>query len=314
MAACRAGDRVGPAVSEPTLRWQPPEGRHIALPSGSCFYREAGGGAPPIVLLHGLPDDSRVYGCVQPILSRHHRTLAPDLFGWGVSEPNEGLIFGFDTLGRNLAQFLDAHGLDDVVLVAQDMSGPAAVRWAAANPARMRALVLLNTYYGWNSARMPPVLKLLHMPYLGRLMRRFIDIGRPGLSWYLYRWQVGSLLARRTLETDRLLRRFHTVFRRSRQARRAFHAINDELVAQIDGNQRRLGVLTGLQCPTLIAWGQRDRYLGPPVARQFHRLVPGSELRMIPDAGHLVQLEAPDALAELIIGFIARHPSPVAPD
>ena len=295
-------------------RWAPPEGRHIALSSGSCFYREAGSGAPPIVLLHGLPDDSRVYGCVQPILSRRHRVLAPDFLGWGLSRPNEGLSFGFDLLDRNLAQFLEAHELDEVVLVAQDMSGAPAIRWAAAHPERMRALVLLNAYYGWNSARMPPVLKLLHAPYLGKLLRRFIDIGRPGISWQLYRWQVGHLWARRTPEAERLLRHFHAVFRHSRQARRAFHAINDELAAQIDRNQRRLDILTGLQCPTLIAWGQRDPYLGPPVARQFHRLVPGSDLQMIPDAGHFVQLEAPEALAELIASFVERHPRPVVPD
>ena len=282
-----------------------PEGRYVELPGGASFCREAGQGAPTIVLLHGLPVDSRIYSKLQPILAQRHRTLAPDFLGWGESRPNQALTFGFDALDRNLAQLIDSYGLDDVVLVAHDMSGPAAIRWAAANAARTRALVLLNTYYGWNSARMPPALKLMHLPYLGRLARRFIGVGRRGLSWQLYRWQVGTLWAHRTPEVERVLRSFHSVFERSPRARAAFHAINDELVSQIDANQRRLEVLTELRSPTLIVWGARDRYMRPAVARQFHRVLPCSELNLIPEAGHFVHMETPQETARVIESFLS---------
>ena len=290
------------------IDWSPPPGREIALLSGTCFYREAGEGAPTIVLLHGLPTDSRVYARLQPLLARRFSTLAPDFFGWGASKPNDGLPFGFDMLDRNLEQFVTAHGLDRVVLVAQDMSGPPAIRWAAAHPDRIGALVLLNTYYGWNSARMPPILKLLHAPVLGRLLRRLIGVGQPGLSWRLFRWQTGRVWARRGPDTERILRTFHGVFRHATDARAAFHAINDQLVGHVNANQRRLDIVTGLDCPTLILWGGKDPYLRPSVARQFHRLIPNSQVRMVADAGHFLQLESPDEVAQAIAGFVQGLP------
>ena len=293
-------------AADPAPDWAPPQGRHIEVPAGDCFVRESGQGEPTIVLLHGLPDDSRIYGYLQPRLAAAHRTVTPDFLGWGSSQPNEGLSLGFDMLDRTLAQILDALELERVVLVAHDMSGPAAIRWTAAHPERAAALVLLNTYYGWNSARMPLALKLLHLPYVGRLVRRFLDIGRTGLSWHVYRWQVGQVWPGWTADFDRLLRMFHGVFRHSRTARRAFHTVNNEIVDQIKSNQRSLETLTALGTPTLILWGARDPYLRPSVARQFHRLVPSSELHMVSSAGHFLQLQAPDEIADLILRFVTR--------
>jgi haloalkane dehalogenase len=293
-------------ATDPGSDWAPPEGRHVKIAAGNCFVREAGRGQPPVVFLHGLPDDSRIYGCLQPRLATAHRTFAPDFFGWGYSQPNEGLSLGFAMLDRTLTQVLDALDLERVVLVAHDMSGPAAIRWCAAHPQRAHALVLLNTYYGWNSARMPLALKLLHLPYVGRLVRRFLDIGRTGLSWQAYRLQVGEVWPGRAADSERLLRMFHGVFRHSQTARRAFHTVNNEIVGQIDTNQRSLETLTALRTPTLILWGGQDPYLKPAVARQFHRLVPDSQLHMIADAGHFLQLQAPDEVADLILRFLQR--------
>lgn len=293
-------------ADEQEIDWAPPDGRLIDLPAGACFVRVSGRDDPAIVLLHGVANDSRVYGRLQPALAAAHRTIAPDFFGWGFSDPNDGLSLGFDTLDRTLDQLIDALELDRVVVVAQGMSGPSAIRWAASAPDRAHALVLLNTYFGWNSARMPPMLKLLHLPGVGRLVRRFIDIGHTGISWHAYRWQVGRLWASTSHENERMLRVFQSVFRHSTTARRAFHTINDEIVDQIDENQRNLETLTSLDVPTLVLWGQRDPYLKPAVARQFHRLIPRSELHMVANAGHFVQLEASQEVAGKIMSFVAR--------
>lgn len=288
----------------PDNKWPAQDGRCIELPSGLCYYRTVGRGKPPVVLLHGLANDSRIYGRLQQLLGRSTRTLAPDLLGWGRSKPNDGLEFGFDTIDRNVQQFLDACDLDDLVLVGHEMTGPAAIRWAAAHPARARGLVLLNTYYGWNSARMPPILKVLHAPLAGPVLRRVIDVGKPALARHLFRWQIGRLWGRRTEMSDQLTRMFHEMFSESALARRAFHRINDQLVSQIDANQRRLDLLATLQCPTLVLWGSRDPYLRPHVARQFHRLIPNSHLTLLPESGHFVQVEDAEAVSEAITRFI----------
>ncbi len=287
--------------------WAPPKGRRIELPSGVCHYRAAGQGHPTIVLLHGLASDSRIYGCLQPLLADSAHTLAPDLPGWGFSEPNEGLAFSFDTIDRTLAQFVDACGLEDVVLVGHEMTGPAAIRWAVANPGRTRGLVLLNTYYGWNSARMPPVLKALHVPIVGPLLRGAMGMMQSALFTYLFHWQIGRIWGTRTALSDELTRSFCETFAASAAARQALHRINKGLPAQINANQRRLDVPAQLQCRTLIMWGGRDPYLRPNIARQFHRLIPNSELHMIHDVGHFVQVEAATEAACAIRAFVERR-------
>ena len=295
------------AVNPADEHWAPPSGQRIALPSGVCHYREAGQGRPTIVLLHGLPSDSRVYGILQPLLAETARTLAPDRFGWGFSAPNEGLEFGFDTIDRNLAQFIDAHGLDEVVLVGHEMTGPAAIRWAVANPGRTRGLVLLNSYYGWNSARMPPALKALHVPLAGPVLHRAMGVMRSLLFGNLFRWQLGRVWGAHTHLSDELTRTFRDTFAASPTARQALHRITKGLPAQINANQRRLDLLGQLQCRTLILWGGRDPYLGPHVARQFRRLIPNSELNLIHDVGHFVQVEAAEDVAAAISAFVERR-------
>ena len=303
------GANVAPClpVSQAAGRWDVPEGRWLELISGVCHYRELGAGSPAIVLLHGLANDSRIYGRLQTLLGRSTRTLAPDLLGWGCSNPNDGLEFGFETIDRNITHFIEACGLDDVIVVGYEMTGPGAIRWAAANPDRVKGLVLLNTYYGWNSARMPPILKILHAPYAGRVLRRIIDVGKPALSQRLFRWQVDRLWGKRTSLSDQLTRTFHDMFAASADSRRAFHRINDDLVSQINANQRTLDLLADLQCPTLILWGGRDPYLRPHVARQFHRLIPNTELRIFEDSGHFVQVEVAEKAAQAILEFIRRE-------
>ncbi|MBM4435735.1 MAG: alpha/beta hydrolase [Actinobacteria bacterium] len=286
--------------------WAPPDGRFIDMPTGACFYREAGVGLPPIVLWHGLPVDARVYGRLQPLLSRRYRTLAPDFFGWGFSRPNEGLRYGFTTLDRNVAQFMEALALRASVVVAHEMAGPPVLRWAATHADQLRGLILLNTYFGRSSAHMPEALRLLNAPYIGASIRRMVDFGRSGLSWQLYRWQVGRLWVHRQPDSERILRTFHAMFRHSREGRRAFHAISDELVEQIGANQRQLEVLAAVRCPTLLLWGADDPYLNTAAARHLHRLLPGSELRLLPRAGHFPQLEAPEAVATAVEEFVDR--------
>jgi pimeloyl-ACP methyl ester carboxylesterase len=56
--------------------------------------------------------------------------------------------------------------------------------------------------------------------------------------------------------------------------------------------------------PTLIIWGQNDRFFPPPVGEGLHRAIPGSRLAMIPNAGHLPMWEQPDMVNRLILEFL----------
>ncbi len=61
--------------------------------------------------------------------------------------------------------------------------------------------------------------------------------------------------------------------------------------------------LKQIDCPLLLIWGERDRMVFTTGAEQVLRTVDYSDIEVIPDCGHCPQLEVPDLLADLLLGF-----------
>src|SRR3954451_10830036 len=108
-------------------------------------YRESGpADAPVVLLLHGFPQSSFMWTQLMPaIADAGWRAIAPDLAGYGDSEPDPP-----GTWERHVAalgRFADALALRDVVLVVHDWGGLIGLRWACDVPGAVRALVISNT-------------------------------------------------------------------------------------------------------------------------------------------------------------------------
>lgn len=107
-------------------------------------YRVSGDG-PSIVLLHGNPTSSFVWRNVIPQLAQRARCLAPDLIGMGESGKPDS-AYRFADHARYLDAWFDAVGIEDAVLVGYDWGGALAMGWAARHPARVRGLVVFETF------------------------------------------------------------------------------------------------------------------------------------------------------------------------
>ncbi len=66
-------------------------------------------------------------------------------------------------------------------------------------------------------------------------------------------------------------------------------------------------LLGAIRLPTLIVWGERDRVVPLDVGRQYETLLSGARLEVVPEAGHFVDLEEPDRLAELVEAHVAEQ-------
>jgi pimeloyl-ACP methyl ester carboxylesterase len=111
------------------------------------YAREHTGDEPPIVLMHGFPDNSHLYDRLVPHLSPPRRVVVFDFLGWGSSDKPAGYSYTATNQTGDLDAVIEQLQLEPVVLVAHDASGPPAIDWALAHPDRVAALVLLNTYY-----------------------------------------------------------------------------------------------------------------------------------------------------------------------
>jgi haloalkane dehalogenase len=277
--------------------------RRIDTRHGRIFVREIPGEDPPIVLMHGFPDDHRIYDKLLPQLFPR-RAVAFDWLGYGRSDRSEVVGFSLEEHGSVLAAVLDELGIGRAVLVGHDASGPDAVAFAVAHPQRLAHLVLLNTMFGHQPAlRLPEMIRLLADPALRPLADAMVNDEGQRL-WLLQhtadQWGLDAVDPD-SLAIQSILPQF---FGDADQPDaligiRAWTAgLFDALVRQdelIDS-----GAIARLEVPTSIIFGAADRYLNSTLAAEIAGLFKEPSLHGVPDASHWPQWDQPETVAELI--------------
>jgi len=113
-------------------------------------YRDEGEGAP-VVFVHGIPTWSYLWRRISPHLESEVRTIVPDLVGYGGSSRGEGFDRSIRVQEQALADLIDGLDLETVSLVAHDIGGGVALRYAAHNLDAVEKLVISNAvcYDSW---------------------------------------------------------------------------------------------------------------------------------------------------------------------
>jgi epoxide hydrolase 4 len=263
-------------------------------------YVEAGNG-PLVLLLHGFPEFW--YGWreqIQPLVKAGYRVVAPDLRGYNLSSAPEGFrAYTADKPAEDIRGLIRELGETSAIVVGHDWGGTVAWTLAMNHPEVVDRLAILNAAHprkldeGLKSPR--------------QLLR----------SWYFFYFQFPWLPERRA-------RRWHWRFfkRFLRDARppytpdeldRYVQAWSQPGVARAMIDYYRAAVRLGskqeirrVTAPTLVIWGQRDRYLGPKLAEPHHEDVPNLDrVERLPDASHWVHHDEAERVNELLVDFLA---------
>ena len=119
----------------------------VSIDGLNVFYREAGdGNTPTILLLHGFPTSSHMFRDLIPQLSDRFHLIAPDLPGFGLTDQpsRDEFQYTFENLTNVIEQFVNAIGLKKYAIYVFDYGAPVGFRLAARNPARITAIVSQN--------------------------------------------------------------------------------------------------------------------------------------------------------------------------
>ena len=252
----------------------------------SIAYRSEGDG-PPLVLLHGFLCDSRVWRRQLDSLSEEFRVVAWDAPGAGwSSDPPE--TFSLADWARALAGFLDAIGIERAHVLGLSWGGTLAQELYRLFPARVDRLILSDTYAGWKGSLSEEVAEQ-------RRARCDRDAGRPPEE-VVREWVPVEFFADASSE---LAAEMAAVVA-------DFHPLGFRLMAGSLADTDSTAVLPTIAVPTLLLWGDGDVRSPLSVAERFHAAIPGSELDVIPGAGHVSNMERPDEFNDRVRRFLLR--------
>ncbi|MBI2945773.1 MAG: alpha/beta hydrolase, partial [Candidatus Wallbacteria bacterium] len=147
----------------------------IPTEDGTLLHVWDVGEGPPILALHGIPEDHTSYDRLVPLLAGRARLLLPDLRGFGESRrAHLRPPLTPATLAQDAATVLRALELADPILLGHDLGGYAALDALQRQLIRPRALILLNTTYKKVHLTGSPQMALFCLPYIGRRLLRLL--------------------------------------------------------------------------------------------------------------------------------------------
>jgi haloalkane dehalogenase len=260
---------------------------------------EHAGDGPAIVLMHGFPDNHHLYDRLVPHLPGRH-VVTFDFLGWGESDKPADYDYTFANQEGDIDAVVKGLGLDRVVLVVHDASGPPGINWALDHADQVAAIVALNTFYCVlpdMPANPPEAIRLFSDPAYTRLTEHFRASPRE-FRW-LYDFQVGGFIADNQVREE-FVPLLYRQFEEEPSTLGPFLALNTDLIPAVIASTARVPELRNFPAPVRFAYGD-DPYLSLAQARALAALFANGEAITIEGARHFPQLDAPEETARLIL-------------
>jgi pimeloyl-ACP methyl ester carboxylesterase len=286
---------------------------------GPVHYLDFGGPAdgPVIVCVHGLSGSAVNWAALTPLLTDRYRLLAPDLVGHGMTR-SSGRSAKVPANRALLHRFVETVAGSPVILMANSMGGMISLGEAAAAPATVAGLILLDPALPFVPVRpdllVTAMFVLYAIPGLGRhLMRRGRGLPPEQMVAGVLELCCGdaSRVSRTVVEQHVEMARRRAAFTDGEQD---FLTATRSVVAEssyVTGRRYRRAVRS-VGCPVLLLHGTLDRLVPVAAARAAARAHPAWTVVELPGVGHVPHLEAPQDCAKLITEWLSGPGWPAA--
>lgn len=246
------------------------------------------GDGDPLVMIHGTPFSSQVWRNIAPHLANTRKVYYFDLLGYGQSEKRDGQDVSLSVQNRVLAHLLREWGLEAPSILCHDFGVTTALRGHYIDGLRYRDMTILNAV----------ALAPWGTPFARHVNRH--EAAFAGIPAYVQDAVLAAYLqtaAHKPLRADVI--DLHSAPWRGEEGQPAFY----RQIAQFDQKhtdeiEPRYGPLG---CPTQILWGAQDAWVPLAQGARLAELLAGGRLTTIPEAGHLVQEDAPEAIVAAML-------------
>jgi pimeloyl-ACP methyl ester carboxylesterase len=272
--------------------------RRVELGDVSLHVVDAGEGGRPVMLVHGFTANSdEVAGVIEPLAELGWHAVAPDLRGHGRSDrPTDAGAYSLELMAADVVALADGLGWDRFALLGHSMGGGVAQLVALDHPRRLTGLVLASTFHG-------PVPGIsMELVQLGCWVVR--EAGMEGLA--------DAQEARRAENPESVAafeRLQEAIPGYAEQSRARLVSTSPDMwmamAPRFVEQEDRLSGLAALDVPTAVIVGEFDGTMGDD-CRRLAATVPGATLTVIAGAGHVPQLEQPDAWWAAVAEFLGH--------
>jgi pimeloyl-ACP methyl ester carboxylesterase len=249
-------------------------------------YQRVGSG-PPLVLVHGAATDSRMWQPQLDALADEFTLVAWDEPGAGRSSdvPADLRLEGY---ANCLAALIDGLDLGPAHVAGLSSGGTIVLELYRHHPELVATLILIDTYAGWKGS-LPEEEVRARVEGVGQMFAAPADLFDPTLP--------GLFAGDPPAEFVPLLREMAAGVRPQ--------SLRPLLLMMAEADQRDL--LPRIAVPALLIWGEQDARSPLGVARQFAQAIPDATLVVIPDAGHVSNLEQPGLFNDAVREFCRAH-------
>lgn len=252
---------------------------------------DAAGEGPVVVFLHGIGGNRTNWHDQLPAFAaRGFRAIAWDARGYGGSDDYEGPL-DFADFSHDLARLLDHLEVGRAHLAGLSMGGRILQDFYPRYPDRVATLVLCATFPGFDTALTP------------EKRAEFLRLRKEPLVSGKEPKDIAPVVAKTLIGP----RATEAHFQRLVESMTMLHKESYIKAIEASTLYDRSASLPDVAAPTLLVFGGADSLAVPAVGERMAEQIPGARLIVIPEAGHLVNIEFPEAFNEGVLAFLDEH-------
>lgn len=249
------------------------------------------GEGPPLVLLHGTPFSSYEWHRIAPLLARHRSVYFYDMPGYGHSEMRDGQEVSLGRQNHVFAALLQHWGLSKPDVIAHDFGGATALRSHFLNGCDYRSLTLID----------PVAIRPWGSPFVQHVRQH--EAAFAGMPGYAHEALLPAYIrssVHQPLPDARLLP-YITPWLGETGQKAFYRQIAQMDLRFTDEVQDHYGAL---RCPVQVLWGEEDQWIPLERGRELADLLPNARLLPVPECGHLMQEDSPEAIIAAVMEFL----------